>query len=55
MPTGSSSRSFPCSYSIMIPADVTGFVIEAMRNTVSLDIGMPLATSCLPNALRYRI
>src|SRR6267378_7583828 len=39
----------------MIPTDVTGFVIEAMRNTVSLDIGMPLATSCLPKALRYRI
>src|SRR5437867_958005 len=39
----------------MIPTDVTGFVIEAMRNTVPLDIGMPLATSCLPKALRYRI
>ena len=32
-----------------------GFVMEAMRNTVSLDIGMPWPTFCFPKALRYRI
>src|SRR5215471_15477922 len=26
-----------------------------MRNSVSVDIGTPWATSCLPNALRYTI
>src|SRR5215216_7826816 len=31
-----------------------GFVIEAIRNSVSFDIGIFWATSCLPKALRYR-
>ena len=39
----------------MTPTDVTGFVMDAMRNSVPVDIGMPLAASCLPKALRYTI
>ena len=35
-----------------MPTEVMGLVIEAIRNTVFVDIGTPLATSCLPKALR---
>ncbi len=51
--TGSVMRSFPSSIIIMIATPVTGFVIDAMRNTASFVIGFfdsmsvtPVASKC---------
>lgn len=48
--TGSVSSSFPSSYSIMSAMLVTGLVIDAMRNIVSVRIGVFAATSWNPEA-----
>ncbi len=48
--TGSSSLSRPCSTSCMAAVQVTAFVIEAMRKTVSSVMAGPLARSRVPNA-----
>jgi len=51
--TGSSSRSFPSSKSIMIATEVIGFVIEAMPKMASDGIGTLRATSSLPAQPSY--
>jgi hypothetical protein len=46
--TGSVSRSLPSSYSIITATLVTGLVIDAMRNKLSVRIGVRLSTSWNP-------
>ena len=51
-PTGSSTDSFPSSWSIRTAVAVTGLVIDAIQKIVSARIGLPAATSALPAASR---
>ena len=51
---GSSRRILPCSISIIAAAVVTGFVIEAMRNSVSRCIGDFASMSRWPSTLTDR-
>ena len=48
--TGSLSRKWPSSSSIMMPIETIGLVIEKMRNRVSCAIGAAAAGLCLPSA-----
>jgi hypothetical protein len=53
--TGSSTLSFPSSWSIRIATLVTGFVMDAIQNIVSGLIGLFAATSAKPVVPRCRI
>ena len=48
--TGSLSRKWPSSSSIMMPTETIGLVIEKMRKMVSCAIGAAAAGLCLPSA-----
>ena len=48
--TGSLSRKWPSSISIMMPIETIGFVMEKMRKIVSCAIGAEAAGLCLPSA-----
>ena len=53
--TGSVSRSFPSSISIMIATPVTGFDIDAMRKMASLRIGVFESRSMTPCASKCAV
>ena len=53
--TGSVIRSLPSSIIIMMATPVTGFVIEAMRNTAFFGIGSFDSRSITPCASRWAI
>jgi len=53
--TGSSRPRRPSSTSIITAAPVTGFDIEAIKNTVSGFIGLPEATSANPVHSSWRM
>src|ERR1700720_2628003 len=53
--TGSLSRNWPCSSSIMTPTETIGFVIEKMRKIELCAIGAEAAGFCLPSASNQAI